>query len=134
MDEHALTVKAVRAGPVCTLTLTGDFDISQSSGFLVQAAAAVDDRTERLVLDLGGVTFLDCAGVRALAMGASFAPSGCPVIIRSLSPRAHRIFALLDLDLQTLQPASPEPRATTQAWPQPPVSRNKPHLARGRRW
>ena len=109
MNEHALTVKAVRDGPVCALILTGDLDLTVTSGFLVQAALAVDDRAERLVLDLAGVTFLDCAGVRALAVAASFAPGGCPVIIRSLSPWARRIFELLDLDLQTLQPAAPEP-------------------------
>ncbi len=109
MYEHALTVRAVRDGPVCALILTGDLDLTVTSGFLVQAALAVDDRAERLVLDLAGVTFLDCAGVRALAVAASFAPGGCPVIIRSLSPRARRIFELLDLDLQTLQPASPSP-------------------------
>ena len=124
MNEHALTVKAVRDGPVCALILTGDLDLTVTSGFLAQAALAVDDRAERLVLDLAGVTFLDCAGVRALAVAASFAPGGCPVIIRSLSPRARRIFELLDLDLQTLQPAPPEPRATTQTWARRPASRN----------
>ena len=137
MDEHALTVTAVRDGPVCALILTGDLDLPATSGFLVQAALAVDDRAERLVLDLAGVRFLDCAGVRALTMAASFAPGGCPVIIRSLSPRARRIFELLDLDLQTLQPASPEPRATTQTWARRPVSTNpaarQSHLARGHR-
>ena len=90
MDEHALTIKTVRDGPVCTLILSGDLDLSETSGFLGQAALAVDNRTERLVLDLAGVTSLDCAGVRALAMAASFAPSGCPVIIRSASPMARR--------------------------------------------
>ena len=64
----------------------------------MQAALAVDNRIERLVLDLAGVTFLDCAGVRALAMAASFAPSGCPVIIRSLSPPARRIITVLGTD------------------------------------
>jgi hypothetical protein len=53
------------------------------------------------------VTFLDCAGVRALAMAASFAPSGCPVIIRSLSPMARRILELLDLDVESIRQVSP---------------------------
>jgi anti-anti-sigma factor len=112
MDEHALTIKTVRDGPVCTLILSGDLDLSETSGFLGQAALAVDNRIERLVLDLAGVTFLDCAGVRALAMAASFAPSGCPVIIRSLSPAARRILELLDLDAASIRPASPGPRTT----------------------
>jgi anti-anti-sigma factor len=137
MDKKSLTVKTICDGPVCALILTGDLDLSETSGFLVQAALAIDDRTERLVLDLARVTFLDCAGVRALAIAASFAPDGCPVIIRSLSPRARRIFELLDLNLETLQPASPEPGTTRPAWARRPVSRNpaapEPHLAHGHR-
>src|SRR6185437_16543929 len=86
MDVHALTVKAVRDGPVCTVILRGDLDLAETDGFLEQAALAVDDRTERLVFDLAGVRFLDCAGVRALSIAARLAPSGCPVIICSLSP------------------------------------------------
>jgi anti-anti-sigma factor len=135
MNEHALTIKTVRDGPVCTLILSGDLDLSETGGFLGQAALAVDNRTERLVLDLAGVTFLDCAGVRALAMAASFAPSGCPVIIRSLSPVARRIFKLLDLDIEYIRQASPGPRTTRRTWARQPVSRNlappEPGRARG---
>jgi anti-anti-sigma regulatory factor len=47
------------------LTLKADLDLSETSGFLAQATLAVDDRTERLVLDLAEVRFVDCAGVRA---------------------------------------------------------------------
>ena len=57
------------------------------------------------------MTFLDRAGVRALAVAASFAPGGGPVIIRSLSPRARRIFELLDLEAEDTCQAR-FPRAT----------------------
>ena len=90
MDAHALTVDSVRDGPVSTLILCGDLYLPEAGGFLEQAALAVDDRTERLVFDLTGVTFLDCTGIRALNI-AAVAPSGCTVIIRSLSPMARRI-------------------------------------------
>jgi anti-anti-sigma factor len=106
MDAHALTIKAVRDGPVCTLILSGDLDLPETGGFLDQAALAVDAQTERLVFDLAGVTFLDCTGVRALSIAARLAPSGCPVIIRSLSPMARRIVELLDLDLENLRELS----------------------------
>jgi anti-anti-sigma regulatory factor len=83
MDVHALTIEAVRDGPVCTLVLRGDLDLSGASGFVTQAARVIDDQTGRLVLDRAGVTFLDFTGARTLRMATSFAPSGCPVIIRS---------------------------------------------------
>lgn len=124
MDEHALTVKTVRDGLACALILDGDLDLSETDGFLVQAALAVDNRTERLVLDLAGVTFLDCAGVRALTVAASFAPSGCPVIIRSLSPRARRILELLDLDVENIRQVGPMSRTIRRTWAWQPVSRN----------
>jgi anti-anti-sigma regulatory factor len=91
MDADALTVNAVRDGPVSTLILCGDLYLPETGGFLEQAALAVDDRTERLVFDLAGVTFLDCTGIRALSIAARLAPSGCPVIIGSLSPVARRM-------------------------------------------
>ena len=56
MDVHALTIEAVRDGPVCTLVLRGDLDLSEASGFVTQAAMVIDDQTERLVLDLAGAT------------------------------------------------------------------------------
>ncbi len=90
MNEYTLTISTIRDGPVCTLILSGNLDLTETGGFLEQAALAVDNRTERLVLDLAGVTFLDCAGVRALATAAGFSPGGCPVIIRSLSPVVRR--------------------------------------------
>jgi anti-anti-sigma factor len=98
MDADDLTVKTVRDGAVCTLILGGSTDLLAAGEFLQQAARVLDDRIERLVLDLAGVTFLDCAGVRALAIATCFAPGGCPVIIRSLSPSARRIITMLGID------------------------------------
>jgi hypothetical protein len=37
MDVRALTVEAVRDGPVRTLLLRGDLDLSEAGGFLAQA-------------------------------------------------------------------------------------------------
>lgn len=107
MTAHALTIKTVRDGPVCTLILSGDLDLLETGRFLEQAAMAVEDLPERLGLDLAGVLFLDCAGVRALRIATRFAPDGRPVIIGSLSPMPRRIVELLGLDLATLRELSP---------------------------
>ena len=123
MDEPALTIETVRHGPVCVLSLRGELDIFEAARFVEEAARSIDEQTERLVLDLAGLAFLDCAGVRALAVAMSFAPAGCPVIVRSLSPEARRILDLLDLDLESLrkpaaaaQPAGmPQGRAVSQS-------------------
>ena len=98
MDVDDLTVQTVRDGAVCTLILGGALDLLAAGEFLQHAARVLDDQVERLVLDLAGVTFLDCAGVRALAIATCFAPSGCPVIIRSLSSPVRRIITALGTD------------------------------------
>jgi anti-anti-sigma factor len=107
-NTSALTVKTALDGRVCVLTVTGDLDCLSVTQFLMLAARAVDKRTERLVLDLGGLTFLDAAGARALAMAAQYPPSSCPVIIRSLSARARRVLDLMDLDLGQEPVTGPE--------------------------
>ena len=78
MDARALTIKAVRDGPVCTLILCADLDLLATGGLLEQAALAVDGRTERLVFDLAGLLFLDCAGMRALRIARRFSHGGLP--------------------------------------------------------
>ena len=113
MDTDDLTVKTVRDGTVCTLILGGALDLLAADEFLQQAARVLDDRIERLVLDLAGVTFLDCSGVRALAIATCFAPSSCPVIIRSLSRPARRIITALGTDdIENLRrlTAGPQPQ------------------------
>ena len=106
MDTYTLTIKTVRDGPVCTLILCGDLDLLQTDKFLVQAALAVDDQTEKLGFDLAGVRFLDCAGVRALRIATRLAPGSCPITIGSLSPMPRRIVELLGLDLANLREPS----------------------------
>jgi anti-anti-sigma factor len=113
MDAYDLTVKTVRDGAVCTLILGGALDLLTADAFLQHAARVLDDRIERLVLDLAGVTFLDCSGVRALAIATCFAPSSCPVIIRSLSRPARRIITALGTDdIENLRrlTAGPQPQ------------------------
>ena len=99
-DAGALTVKAVHDGRMCAFILSGMLDLTTAAEFLEHVARAVDDRTERFVLDLAGLAFLDYAGARALVLAAYTAPSGCPVIVRSISPPAARLLDLLNLELR----------------------------------
>jgi anti-anti-sigma factor len=101
-DAVVLTVKTAHDGRICALTLSGALDVTTAAGFLEHVAQAVDDRTERFVLDLAGLAYLDCAGARALVLAACTAPDGCPVIVRSISPLAARLLDLLNLDVRHL--------------------------------
>jgi anti-anti-sigma factor len=100
VGQPALVVRALRDGAVRTFILAGELDAREARALLTQAAITIDDQAERLVLDLAGVVFLDCAGARALAIAVGLAPAGCPVIVRSLSPEAARFLELLGLNLE----------------------------------
>jgi anti-anti-sigma factor len=86
MTADALTITTARDARICALTLSGDLDLITPAEFLEHVAQVIDDRTERFVLDLAGLTFLDCSGARALMLATGTAPSDCPVIVRSISP------------------------------------------------
>ncbi len=101
-DAVVLTIKTAHDGRICALTLSGTLDFTTAAGFLEHVAQAVDDRTERFVLDLAGLAHLDCTGARALVLAAYTAPDGCPVIVRSISPPAAQLLDLLDLDVRQL--------------------------------
>ena len=98
-DADALTIKTVHDGRICALTLSGTLDFATAAEFLERVAEAVDDRTERFVLDLAGLGFVDCDGARALVMAKYAVPDSCPVIIRSISPPVAGLLDLLSLNL-----------------------------------
>ena len=50
------------------------------------------------MLDLSGLVFADCAGVRAQAGVTDMVPGTCPVIIRSAGPPVRRILKLMGLE------------------------------------
>ena len=67
MTMPPLTVTIAREGRVCVLSVSGELDIATTPTLTRQAAAVLQDPAERLIIDLSGLEFLDCCGVRALA-------------------------------------------------------------------
>jgi anti-anti-sigma factor len=100
MDASALTVQADRDGRVCVLSARGDLDLTSAAEFMQCATGALDWWPDRLVLELAGLTFVDCTGARTLAAVTRAVPPGCQVIVGSLSLPAGRILGLLGLDLE----------------------------------
>jgi anti-anti-sigma factor len=95
---------------VCVLSVSGELDFLSAGSLVRRARGLVDGRAERLVLDLSGLMFADCAGVRALAAVAGLVSDHCPVIVRSARPAVRRILELLGADLESRRgPAVPGP-------------------------
>jgi anti-anti-sigma factor len=125
-DAGHLKVRGERAGGVCVLSVSGELDFLCAGSLVRRARGLVDGRAERLVLDLSGLMFTDCAGARALAAVANLVPGHCPVIVRSAQPAVRRILELMGADLESGRGA---------ALPGPGGQRDGPcsHRAAGRR-
>lgn len=84
-------------GVVATVTVTGELDITTAPGLMERLLQVAEARSERLVLDLGGLTFVDVAGARVLHETYQLLQAGCPVILRAPRPSARKIFELTGL-------------------------------------
>jgi anti-sigma B factor antagonist len=87
-------VDVLEAGSV-VVTLTGDLDLAASPLFDREIARAVGLGPRRLVVDLRGLTFLDCRGLAAvLSARARARESGIAMSVRDVAGTPRRIFDL----------------------------------------
>jgi anti-anti-sigma factor len=80
-------------GSVC-VTLGGDLDVTIVAALAEQLAGLADLRPARLVMDMSGVGYLDCAAARLLADTAAFLPPGQQPVLRSVRPAVERLLHL----------------------------------------
>jgi anti-anti-sigma factor len=86
-------------GPArATIAVAGEFDAARVASLISLATAVAQSGVERVVLDLGGVTFLDLAGWRGLAAARRhLEAAGAAVEVRSEAAAARRLEALTAL-------------------------------------
>lgn len=90
-----LKVKIKRDGRVVIVAVSGELDIASAPALTERAGRALEIPAEQVVLDLSGLTFIDCAGGRALTALAGAAPPGCPVVMRGASHRVRKVLAIV---------------------------------------
>lgn len=81
-------------GVAATVTASGELDITTATALtrrLLKVAAA---HPQRVVLDLGGLVFVDVAGARALDVTHRLLEAECQVILRRPRPSARKVFAV----------------------------------------
>lgn len=103
-----LTVTAMREGRVCILAAGGEVDIATAPTLTQQAAAALRQPTERLIIDLSRLEFIDGCGVRALAAATRAVPPGCPVLVRGAGRRIRKVLDLLAVTLKRPGAVAPD--------------------------
>jgi anti-sigma B factor antagonist len=82
------------------LKISGDLDITTGPALTDQLATLADLRPAGLVIDLSGVTFLDCASARLLAGMAALLPPDQPPVLTSVRPAVRRLLELLGLPMR----------------------------------
>jgi anti-anti-sigma factor len=85
--------------PVATVVrVYGEIDIATAAGFGAALAAGLERRPPLLIVDLGGVSFLDAHGLGVLVGLANRAsPVGVPIRVVGARPHIYRLFALTRL-------------------------------------
>ena len=82
---------------VCVVSVEGDFDLADVDEFLEQARACLD-RSDRVEVDLGKVSFIDSSGLGALVrVRKEGAEQGRSVSLVNVSPATHRLLEITGL-------------------------------------
>jgi anti-sigma B factor antagonist len=113
-----LRVKIKHDSRAVTVSVSGELDIASAPALAERAGRALEIPAERVVLDLSGLTFIDCAGGRALIALTSATAPGCPVVVRGASHRVRKVLAILDASLErssALEPADGTEQAGSRA-------------------
>jgi anti-sigma B factor antagonist len=99
-----MTRFAIEEGPVgnsWVITLRGDLDMSCADELAERIAAAQRRRTtaEHIVVDLGGLNFMDSSGLRVLlAASAASVRNGRRLRVRPGPPEVQRVFEATGTD------------------------------------
>jgi anti-anti-sigma factor len=94
--ETASLDVSVRPGPI--VTISGEIDIQSGPQLRDQLLSIIRRHSARLVLDLTGVTFIDCAGINVLLAARRRAQlEGGSLRVLRASPRVQRVIALARL-------------------------------------
>jgi len=98
-EDGRVTIKVEARPGATTIVVKGELDLVTRPFLEARLARAAQDRPARLIFDLGGTHFMDCASARLIAAAGNELPGGRPVIRRP-GPSVRRILALTGLDAQ----------------------------------
>ena len=99
MSESKLTIEERQAGDVTVLVLTGQMLMDDGDlAFGRRIRDLVERGVTRIVLDLGGVSYIDSSGVGMLAAKLkTVKEKGGDIKLLHLNPRAESLFGMLKL-------------------------------------
>lgn len=88
----------VESGPATVILVEGELDAQTGSELRTLLARAFDERPDTVVVDLGGVDFIDSVGLSVLVTAHNRGESqGTVFSVRSASPACMRVFEITRL-------------------------------------
>jgi anti-anti-sigma factor len=88
------------------ITVTGDIDLATADDLRLRLIALIGPARRNIGLDLSGVTFIDCAGLRTLtAVHTHLSANGAGLRLTRMSPVVARLLELVNATGGTTPPA-----------------------------
>jgi len=105
LELESLEVSVVTVGQVATVVLKGEIDPATADLF-AEGLAQASTQAPRVVVDMGGVTFIDSTGLRVLLEARERSgQNGEALVISAPSTSTRRLFEISQLDeLFTIEP------------------------------
>jgi anti-anti-sigma factor len=97
-QNSALTVQDEWDGGTALLTVQGEIDTCTAEVLSGCLRDVIRKKPDRLIIDLAGVSFLDCSAVHAFIEARRALSLEYPLILRSPRSQARRVFELTALD------------------------------------
>lgn len=92
----SLAVRSRRDGEAHVVELIGELDLDGASAVEAELLAAESTDAESIVVDLGGLEFIDSTGIRLIVMAAERSENGRFSLLRG-PQQVQRVFELTDL-------------------------------------
>jgi anti-sigma B factor antagonist len=94
-----LQIAIARQGTVIIVTPTGDIDLNASPTLRAELRKIATEPGDRLVVNLGGVPYMDSSGVATLVEALQACHKNRKkMVICGLTPRVHSIFGIARLE------------------------------------
>jgi anti-anti-sigma factor len=99
----------------CLVTLRGELDLAGAPKLAEAFAALIEPRCDRVVVDLGGLSFIDSTGIQTLLVaGEALRARGGVITLRAPSAEVRRVFEIVHLaDLMPIE-YGPAPEGSTE--------------------
>ena len=92
----SLALRSAREGDVHLIALRGELDLDGAPQLEEELQSVEHSDASSIVVDLGGLDFIDSTGVRLLVLAADRLPEGRLSLLRG-PHQVHRVFELTDL-------------------------------------